>query len=245
MKRVKRDEGDIQNPLSCFSTGLMIDPFSCGITDLMNLDSGVVLPADLAEALVSCINKGPEHMTTFIEKRINTNSISFKFRNPNSKLKVKTFETTVKKVQLKAADEHLITVKSDKDLFRRLMLVANVREVNIRDVLSYELSPVPCFLAHNDGSLRKATKSDLASALEDRINSPVRLPVLASSVVYIVDGMALIQMHKSSGARTFEELASRYLAIVIAYLSSDTCTSVHLVFDQYWPTSIKRRERTR
>ena len=158
---------------------------------------------------------------------------------------MKTFETTEKKVQLKAADEHLITVKSDKDLFRRLMLGANVREVNIREVLSYELSPAPCFLAHNDGSFRKATKSDLASALEDIINSPVRLPVLASSVVYIVDGMALIQMHKSSGARTFEELTSRYLAIVIAYLSSDTCTSVHLVFDQYWPTSIKRRERNR
>ena len=97
----------------------------------------------------------------------------------------------------------------------------------------------------HDGSLRKATKSDLAPALEDGINSPVRLPVLASSVVYIVYGMALIQMHKSSGARTFGELASWYLAIVIAYLSSDTCTSVHLVFDQYWPNSIKSRERTR
>ena len=68
----------------------------------------------------------------------------------------------MKKVQLKAADEHLITVKSNKDLFRRLMSVANAREVNIREVLSYELSPVPCFLAHNYGSLRKATKIDLA-----------------------------------------------------------------------------------
>ena len=68
MKRVKRDEGGIQNVLSCFSTGLMTDPFSCSITDLKNLASGVVLPADLAEALVSCINKGREHMTTFIEK---------------------------------------------------------------------------------------------------------------------------------------------------------------------------------
>ena len=46
MKRVKRDEGDIQNLLFCFLTGLMTDPFSCGITDLMNLTSGVVLPAD-------------------------------------------------------------------------------------------------------------------------------------------------------------------------------------------------------
>ena len=151
----------------------------------------------------------------------------------------------MKKVQLKAADEHLIRVKSDKDLFGILTIVAKAREVNIREVLSYELSQVPCFLGHNDGSLRKATKSDLAPALEDRRNSPVRLPVLASSVVYIVDGMALIQMHKSSGARTFGELASRYLAIVIAYFSSDTCISLHLVFDQYWPTSIKSIERTR
>ena len=125
------------------------------------------------------------------------------------------------------------------------MIAANAREVNIREVLSYKLSPVRCFLAHNNGSLRKATKSDLAPALEDRINSLVRLPVLASSVVYMVDGMALIQMHKSSGARTFAELASSYLAIVIAYLSSDTCTSLHLVFDQYWPTSIKSREWNR
>ena len=112
------------------------------------------------------------------------------------------------------------------------MIVANSRKVNIRGVLSYELSPVPCSLAQNYGSLRKATKSDLPSALEYGINSPERLPVLASSVVYIVDGMALIQMHKSSGARTFGELASRYLAIVIAYLSRGTCTSLHLVFDQ-------------
>ena len=69
MKRVKRDEAfwhpDIQNVLSCFSTGLMTDPFSCGITDLINLARGVVLPADLAEALVSCTNKGREHMITF------------------------------------------------------------------------------------------------------------------------------------------------------------------------------------
>ena len=135
-------------------------------------------------------------------------------------------------------------MKSDKDLFGRLTIVGNARKVNIREVLSYELYTVPCFLAQNDGSLRKATKIDLASALEDRINFLERLPVLASSIVYIVDGMALIQMHKSSGGRTFEELASRYLAIVIAYLSSDTCTSVHLVFNQYWPTSIKSRERT-
>ena len=64
IKRVKQDEGDIQKLLSCFSTGLMTDPFSCGITDLMNLASGVVLPADLAEALVRCTSKGREHMNS-------------------------------------------------------------------------------------------------------------------------------------------------------------------------------------
>lgn len=67
-KRVKRDEEDVQKLLSCFSTGLMTDPFSQDTTDLMNFATGVVLPGDLGDAIVSCTKKGKEHMSTFIEK---------------------------------------------------------------------------------------------------------------------------------------------------------------------------------
>jgi len=150
-------------------------------------------------------------MSTIFEKRINTKAISF--WDPVTKLKVKTIETTTRKVYLKAADERLITVKADRDLFGRLLIVANVRQINFREFcrMSYELSPVPCLLVHNDGSLRKATKSDLASVLEEGINARATRPVPAEGVVHIVDGMAFIPVHKSTGASTFGELASRYL----------------------------------
>jgi len=41
-----------------------------------NFAIGVVLAGDLADALVTCTKKGKEQMFTFIEKRINTNTIS-------------------------------------------------------------------------------------------------------------------------------------------------------------------------
>ena len=64
--------------------------------------------------------------------------------------------------------KEFITVKAYIDLFRRLLISANARHTNLRDVLSYELhvSPSPCSPVHNDGSLRKPIKSDLASVLE-------------------------------------------------------------------------------
>ena len=64
--------------------------------------------------------------------------------------------------------KEFITVKAYIDLFRRLLILANARHTNLRDVLSYELhvSPSPCSPVHKDGSLRKPIKSDLASVLE-------------------------------------------------------------------------------
>ena len=56
-----------------------------------------------------------------------------------------------KKVEVKAGDEKSITVHADRDLFGRLLIVANTRQINFMEVLSYELSPIPCSLAHQDG----------------------------------------------------------------------------------------------
>ena len=169
--------------------------------------------------------------------RVNSNTISF--WGPVTSLKVKTFETTSRKVRLKAANEKLT------ELFRRLLIAANVQQINLREVLSYELSPVPYSLFHQDGSLRKTMKSVMASIVEDGTNTPPRLPVEPQYVVYIFDGMALIQMHKSGGASTFGELSSKYFSIITAPLNTINCMAVHLVFDQYWPTSIKAGERSR
>ena len=123
----------------------------------------------LQRAWSCCTEKGRQQMSSFIAKRVASNDISF--WDPIEKLKVKTFVETSKAVRLKAADEKLITVKADRDLFGRLLIIAGAREVNLREVLSYGLSPVPCALAHQDDTLRKTVKSVMAALLEDGIDS--------------------------------------------------------------------------
>ena len=136
------------------------------------------------------------------------------------------------KVSVKATDEKLITVNADRDLFGRLLVAANARQINLKEVMSYELSPVPCSLVHQDGSLRKTTKSDFCSILEKNVTVLPRLPLSTSDTVYIIDGMALVQKMKSGGARTFGELSMKYYSAIPLPLSYPYCYEVHVVFDQ-------------
>jgi len=61
-KRVKRDEHDVQRLLTCFTSGLMADPFSSDMTDPLNFATVVVLPSDLTDASVASTTKGRGQM---------------------------------------------------------------------------------------------------------------------------------------------------------------------------------------
>ena len=77
-------------------------------------------------------------MKNFVEKRVNSKTESFWDPVPNLK---------VKKVNVKAADDKVITaVNVDRDLFGRLLITANTRKINLKEVLRYE------FHAHSSPS---------------------------------------------------------------------------------------------
>ena len=42
---------------------------------------------------------------------------------------------------------------ADNDLFGRLHIAANTLQTNLKEALRYELSPIPCALAYEDGNL--------------------------------------------------------------------------------------------
>jgi len=130
-------------------------------------------------------------MNAFVEKRINSNAVGFWEPVPN--LKIKTFSSTNKKIRVKSS-EKLVTVNADRDLFGRLLIVSNTRQICLKDVLSFELSPVPYSLANADGSLRKGEKSVLCSLLEKDVNVIERLSASPNPTVVIIDGMAVIQL---------------------------------------------------
>ena len=75
---------------------------------------------------------GREQMKNFVEKRVNSKTVG----DPVPSLKVK-------KVNVKAADDKVITVNVDRDLFGRLLINANTRKLNLKEVLRSELSPIP------------------------------------------------------------------------------------------------------
>ena len=166
---MKGDEEDVKKLIRCFSSELMINPFNANTASLGNFATGVVFPEEVADALLASRSKGQEQMKTFVKKRIQTIEVSYWDAIP--KLGIKTCSSMTKKGKVKAGDEKSITVHADRDLFGRLLIVANARQINLMEVLSYEFSPIPCSLAHQDGSLRKNTKSHLAGIIEKLVTT--------------------------------------------------------------------------
>ena len=240
-RRVRRDE-DVKKMISCFSSGLMTNPFNLDSDALLDIATGVVLPEDVAQTLVHNTEKGRQQMKAFVEQHINSNAVGFWEPIPN--MKIKTFSSANKKIHVKSSDK-LVTVNADRDLFGRLLIVSNTRQISLKDVLSFELSPVPYSLANADGSLRKGTKSVLSSLLEKDVNVVQQLTALPNPTVVIMDSIAIIQMSKSAGTSTFGDLSEKYYNIFTAPLFSNNCVQVHVVFDQYWENSIKEGERER
>ena len=240
-KRVERDENDVRKIVSCFKSGLMKDPFSEESDSLSNIATGVVLPTDVAERLMTSVEKGQEQMNSFIQQRLNSNDVSFWHAIPS--LKIKTFSSTMKKTTIKGTNEKLVAITEDRDLFGRLLIVSNARQVNLREILCFELSSVPYSLAHTDGTLRKTTKSVLLQILENDVTVEPRLTSLPTMpTVYILDGMALVQMLRFSGASNFGKMAANYFEFLMAYYQQG-CHRLDVVFDQYWQLSIKAGER--
>ena len=160
-------------------------------------------------------------------------------------LQIKTFSTTTKKTSIRSTNEKFLSVSADGDLFGRLLIAVNARQINLREVLSYELSTMPFVLSHQDGTLRKTTKSVVLNPLEEQVEVVTYLIPSTPRTIQIIDGIATVQMMTSAGTTTFGEIAMKYFTIIVSPLSQSNCSEVHLVFDQYWETSIKGGERAR
>jgi hypothetical protein len=60
-------------------------------------------------------------------------------------------------------------INADRELFNRhhLVVVSNIRDIDLEDILSHELSVVPYSLANADGSLQNSKKSNFCMNWRD------------------------------------------------------------------------------
>ena len=167
-QRMERYENDIQSIIKCIGTK-MVNPFDISEYEgekmpLINIATGTVAPSEVTESLLTAKEQGENAMGEFVKDRL----ISGKkdFWNPLKKINIKTFQSLNKPIKLSKSKQTLKAVNIDRQVYSRLLVVSKDREIDLQEVQSYELAPVPLALANMDGSLRKPNKSILLKELE-------------------------------------------------------------------------------
>ena len=235
--RIARCEKSVQEVQETIAS--WVDPFAEGTEsdDLLNISSGVVAPPNVKKDLMHARTVGEEEFQKFVENRLKTSNVGF--FEPLSKLKLETFSTVLRKkiVKVKGKD---IVVRADRHLMARMLVVAQSRKMDLQEVLTHELGPVPWSIACVDGSLVKTAKSTLLAVLENDLPA---VDHVQRNAAWMVDAMAVLQS-LTVAPGTFADLALSVFTIVTAPFANGA-RRVDFVVDQYPRVSIKACERGR
>ena len=118
-------------------------------------------------------------------------------------------------------------------IYSRIMCLQQVHDINIRDVLKHELSPVPPSLFEDNGEMRiTKSKATLKKRLEVEVPSRFVEPAEAT----IIDGCAVLWVVPWPSKGTILDFIQNFVAYINRMLES---TDVFLIFDRYYPNSIK------
>ncbi len=172
--RIKKDEADVQSLIDLMENN-WLNPLSTGGTNLVSLSTGSMAPSDVTWDLLKALETGEEAYQVFRQTRLDEDPPSLKFHDKMTKQSLKTFSNVSTKTSHgKKAQE--VVLKADRKLFSHMILVAQSRKVNMRDVLAHPLGPLPWALANADGSLRKTNKAALARELEKNVSPAEHIP---------------------------------------------------------------------
>lgn len=233
LSRMKRDEEDVERVKEVITN--WHNPFQVS-EELISISSGNVANEAIQQGLMSAHAKGQDAFTSFVDSRLIRGSQDL--FDPLTKLKLGTFAETRTKKQVTTGGRDIV-IKADRNLFARLLVIGQHRQMDLREILAHELGPVPWSLASPDGSLAKTNKAALSPLLEDGIEF---LQSLTGVTAVIIDAMAMLQTITRIPEK-FSELADVVLNTV--FILAGDAKRIDVVADQYPDISIKNTERSR
>ena len=234
--QIERDENVICNIIATIQS--MASPFEHAGDDLINISSGCVAPEEVKSDLMCAFRIGSDAAKDFENSRLR--SESSKIFEPIKTNKLKTFATALKTSKTKIQSE-AVQLRATWDMFNRLLIIGKSRNVDLKELLSYSLTPVPLSLGTSDGAICKTNKSQLIHELEKDTECVPNIPVGSA---LMVDGMAFIQQMQKVPS-TFGQLAVEILNNLIGFARNCGCSRVDFVCDRYPSQSIKNCERER
>ena len=219
--RIERDEKDVIKVAEQVEN--WGNPFEQS-EELSSLSSGRIATKEISDDLLSAKKTGEEATMTFMKERVISNNEDL--FSPITRLKSKTFADLSKKTTIKLQNKEEI-LKADRTLFARMVVVAQSREMDMRDVLKHSLGPLPWSLAAVDGSYAKTTKSKLAELIEKGTDTLEGEP---DAAVWILDAMAILQA-LTNIPPTFADLADQVFSVVM-HMGSNA-VRIDFVADRY------------
>ena len=234
--RILKDEVDVQSLIDLLQNS-WINPFRQDQDALVNIATGTQAPDDVTNDLLNAKKTGEQAYKEFKRDRLEKDyPDAVNFHAKLKKQGLKTFANIcTNKVRFKGKD---VIIKANRNLFARMIVIAQSRELDMHDVFAHPLGPLPWALANEDGSLRKTDKARLLNHIGKNVRPAEVLPNLSAC---IIDGMSVVQKINGSN-QTFAELAKSALKLVLN--EGGQSQRIDVVFDVYLETSIKDAERS-
>ena len=162
--RLKADESSVL--AVCSAVSALVNPFVVDdgtYSRLISISSCVEASGKAAKDLLSAMAIGEESFRLFLHERLTSNPPLKFFRNPAKKLSLSTFTIEKKKLSGKATKKvaDLQVLQADHSVFSRIALIAQTRQMDLREVLRYPLGSLPWSLATQSGALNKTNKATM------------------------------------------------------------------------------------
>ena len=164
--RIARDEADVQSLLTTMEG--WVNPFQGNVQDLICLSTGKMASEDVAGDLLQAKHLGERAFQSFSKERLEANPPKVRFHYSMSKAMLKTFKHMEKKVELRKGTAKEIVLKADSTLFAQMIVIAEARQLSVKEVLSHPLGPLPRSLAAPECTLKKTVKFSLAKRVAKR-----------------------------------------------------------------------------
>ena len=222
---IVRDETDVKS-IIWIVQNTCLNHFNPDLQDLVCLSAGKVVTPDVDYDLLQTKDIGEKAYKLFRERRIQSSPPKVKFHD-TTKVKLKTFTHPNKKVSLKAGLNQEAVLKANRRLLTQMIVIAESRTLQMREVLSHPLGPLPWSLATPDGLMRKTRQAPLAKELQKNVQAVDSIPQPSACVS---DGMALVQRLKGD-LKTFSAVVETLLCRLLS--KGGSSDRIDVVFDDY------------
>ena len=173
----------------------MTNPFIGEQTGLVNISNGVEVDASTADGILNAEELGEYQFSELCQKNLFTDDPDI--FNSIKKNKLKTFSSD--NVKIKNCKGQLIALKTDRNLFARLLVMSKSQELDLKELLSYSLSDYSLSLATVTGGLVKTARSKVFEILKSMVEDPVvNFESIGERNALIVDAFAILHAMKGS-----------------------------------------------